>query len=315
MKLTLKNPKAHPQDFYFNISPRTDTTAIHSDFISLSYEEADMIYMYHEMIDHLVRKHGFKYTPSYYWGGSCPTYVREGEEYLYRAHNHFVEVVDGKPFVYQCKASLVFIDNAEEGDQESDAPYAIRLDFYNQDYQLITNDILTRDVALMRLAVMNDVDKVKGVETAQNLISNWFAESLNHLDGLVTMSDSWGYGSHRLTAFPDEMAFSSKLLEDVIAPKYMFDDLPIEHPIEKAVMFATNGDVGPDAMLFYMFLYGGELISGGISVSDYLTEQHNAYDGLAGIYSETHTLTDWADMYGAELWCELTGHDINKYKS
>lgn len=299
MRVHLNHPNEAPQDFCFDIHRRAGgkVDAVYSE---LSFDSAAMLDMYHKMVDHLCRENGFKHS-MYDAGGSCPKYVFEDGRYLYAAHNYFVEVVDRVPYVYLCEVSL--------GLDKDGYPNDLLFDFYDQDKKPVTNDVLTHGVSLRDLVVMSLAADSNGMDNAKDLVSYFFADSIMRLNGLVKIWGSWGYEAQRNTAFPDEMLFSAKLIEEVIAPKYALGaSAGDHHDISKAVMFATNGDIGPNAAMFFMFLHAGKLKTGEISLADYLKERHaSTLDPYHNIERDTtlHSLTSWADMYGIELWCSL----------
>lgn len=283
MRANFTQKHVAPQSFYIKVEEDNHLQLV-TDCINLSKKDASKLALYHNAIDQLCAENGFLYKTIA--DGSCPKYLASEGEYVYKAHNYFI---DDNAMIFHCEASLHL---------ENDQPKSLILDFYDGDIHLQEK---TRRIDLDKFA--DKALKSESKEEFLDIVSYIFADGIMHLHCESVMWGSWVYDAQRSTAFPTHIQYNTALLEQVIIPKYVLAPIKTTYNnISRPVVVSSSG-LGREATITVAFLADGTLKEGVVQLTSYIEEEHKV---LATRYtkdpakeileSETQPMTPWQAM-------------------
>ena len=278
--MTPKQQGAKPQSFYFSITQYPDSVEL-VEKVNMYQAQARDLDIYHQIVDALCLREGFRYKTQE--DGSTPKYVALNGNYLYAAENYFVEDLK----IYHCAVSLIFSHKQ---------PSILIFQFFDRNGKLLSGKTLK--------APIDEVFAKGDFDTTLGEIIYKVNDQCVAMDA-ECHSQSWDgepFGSPT-TAFPQNMTFNTRILEDIIIPELVRDEngLPYTN-VSKACVSSTTG-YGRNAMLNISFLSNGALQERPVSIQPYLEKSVQAgcfTNPKEYRYDVEQPMMSWEVMYAAK---------------
>ena len=277
--MTPKQQGAKPQSFYFNMTQHTDNIEL-VEKVTMYQAQARELDIYHQIVDALCLTEGFRYKRQE--DGSTPKYVALNGNYLYAADNYFHEDLK----IYHCSVELSFFHKQPSG---------LVFHFFDEKGEILPRKTLTVD--------MDEITSNGNFEKTLGLIVDKVNDMCVAMDA-ECHTQSWTgepFGSPA-TAFPENMTFNSRILEDVIVPDLVRDEQGLPYTgITDACVSSAYG-YGREAMLNISFLSDTGLHERPVGIQPYIEKSLKAgcYTNPKEYRFDTEKpMMSWQAMYGS----------------